>query len=128
MKSISRPRGTLRGPPEIETGHTIRDEKNDRYTTIELPPEAKQQRPFQIMHHNNKSQSVFYRLTLAVFVATTCDATSLSASDDSVPARQAETPIFVPEHVQAILATHCLDCHNKDNAEGTIQLDEIEWL
>lgn len=80
------------------------------------------------MHHNNKSQSVFYRLTLAVFLATTCDATSLFASDDSVPSPQTETPIVVPEHVQTILATHCLDCHNKDNAEGTVQIDELEKL
>ncbi len=80
------------------------------------------------MHHTNKSRSVLNRLTLAVIMATTCNATSLFAINDTAPDPQAETLIVVPEHIQTILANHCLDCHNEDNTEGTVQLDQIEDL
>ena len=39
-----------------------------------------------------------------------------------------DAQIVVPGHIQALLATHCLDCHNSDNAEGTVKLDGIETL
>ena len=80
------------------------------------------------MHNRNKNPSVFYRLTLAVIVATACDATSIFAINDSVSGAKTAARIVVPPHIQALLATHCLDCHNNDTAEGTVQFDGIEKL
>ena len=71
---------------------------------------------------------MFYRLTLAVIVATTCDATFIFAINDPVLGQKPASRIIVPAHIQTLLATHCLDCHNNDNNEGTVQLDGIEKL
>ena len=80
------------------------------------------------MHNRNQSQNVFYRLTLAVIVATTCDATFIFAINDPVLGQKPASRIIVPAHIQTLLATHCLDCHNNDTNEGTVQLDGIEML
>lgn len=80
------------------------------------------------MHNRNKSHSVFYRSTVALIVAITLDATSLFAINDPASGSKTEAQIVVPEHIQAILATHCFDCHNSDNAEATVELDGIETL
>ncbi|MDB4353138.1 DUF1588 domain-containing protein [bacterium] len=95
---------------------------------MEIPAQSQQQRSFHTMHNRNKSQSVFYRLTVTLIVAITFDATSLFAFDDPASGPKTEAQIVVPEHIQSILATHCLDCHHSDTAEGTVELDQIEKL
>ncbi len=80
------------------------------------------------MHNRKKIYSVFYRLTLAVIVATTFNATSLLASNDPVTGPKTENQIVVPEHIREILASHCLDCHSQGDAEGSVQVDTITDL
>jgi len=71
---------------------------------------------------------MFYRLTVAFVVTTTFDAAFLLAQNELAPTPEAPSAVTVPEKVQNLLESHCVDCHSEDSAEGSVQFDTISQL